>query len=335
MKKSMKDVLETHKAIPPHQDPWKRPLPPPSSFPLNEYGYAPLSAVRKGKRTWEPRVVSLNTMALATELLRMAHPNAPADASVTREFDTFVVLNAKLGSLDILLFLFATDLLLQGLMASTVDTYVCGILRCKAHMRDKITGPFVNDIKKILEEIQCHEEVTHAKDIDEALAARMLRLLDGAAQVICFLMIICGARVADLMDMKRCQVVFLPSMEARISFHVTKNHRSKAAMYSIIVPICAEVPNGMAKFLSVPDAPLIALDTNAFNSALHEVGSRYCDLAGITSYSFRRLFVQRNIARFSDPKSHFTDWATVVKLTGHSKIETVRTCYTRTGDDTL
>ena len=84
-----------------------------------------------------------------------------------------------------------------------------------------------------------------------------------------------------------------------------------------------------------PSAPLISMSTDIFNAELRHVGDRFPNLAGVTSYSFRRLFILRNIARFTDPKSRLTDWDEVIKLSGHLKIETVRTCYTREGQDTL
>ena len=338
MKRTMKDLVEEHKARPVPTDPWGRTLiaPPPRSIPMNEYGY-PLIIVRKRQRMWEARPVSAILASLASALLSLAHPTFAADSAVTREFEVFARTNCGFGPLDLLLFLFATDLLLQGLKASTVDTYVSGILRCRAHANQKITGPFVGDVKKVLEEIQCHEDVHHARDIDDETAMRFLALLDGPAQAVCFLMIVCGARVADLMSMTRAQFRFLPSRDVQVSFKLTKNHRKKGAQYSIVVPIPLGVPGSLATCFSPGDpfAPLISLTTDQFNAALKPVGDRFPELAGVTSYSFRRLFIQRNIDRFTDEKSHLTDWAEVVKLTGHLKIETVRTRYTREGQDTL
>ena len=338
MKRTMKDVLEEHKARPTPSDPWGRArhVPCPRALPVNEYGY-PLIVVKKRQRMWIARPVTALLMSLTTALLTMAHPTYAADSAVTREFEEFARVNCGFGPMDLLLFLFATDLLLQGLKASTVDTYVSGVLRCRLHANQKISGPYVGDVKKILEELQCHEEVNHARDIDDEMAMRFLLLLDGPAQAVCFLMIVCGARVADLMDMTRSQFRFLPSREAQVSFKLTKNHRKKGSQYSIVVPIPVGVPESLAAFFAPgdPSAPLISLTTDAFNAALKPVGERYPDLAGVTSYSFRRLFIQRNIARFTDEKSHLTDWVEVVKLTGHLKIETVRTRYTRDGQDTL
>ena len=332
----MKDVLEEHKTHPLPTDPWARAAPLPRSIPMNEYGY-PLIVVQRRQRMWATRPISATLTSLASTLLGMAHPTYAADSAVTREFEQFARTNVGFGPLDLLLFLFATDLLLQGLKASTVDTYVSGILRCRTHANQKITGPFVSDVKKILEEIQCHEDVHHARDIDDAIAMLFLALLDGAAQAVCFLMIVCGARVSDLMGMTRAQFKFLPSREVQVSFKLTKNHRKKGAQYSIVVPIPHGVPLSLAAHFAPgdPSAPLISLATDDFNAALKLVGERFSNLAGVTSYSFRRLFIQRNIARFTDPASHLTDWAEVVKLSGHLKIETVRTCYTREGQDTL
>ena len=303
---------------------------------MNEYGY-PLIVVHKRQRMWATRAISTTLTSLASTLLGMAHPTFAADSAVTREFELFARTNVGFGPLDLLLFLFATDMLLQGLKASTVDTYVNGILRCRAHANQKITGPFVSDVKKILEEIQCHEEVHHARDIDDAMAMLFLALLDGPAQAVCFLMIVCGARVSDLMGMTREQFKFLQSREVLVSFKLTKNHRKRGAQYSIVVPVPLGVPLSLAAHFvpGDPSAPLISMSTDIFNVELKLVGDRYPDLAGVTSYSFRRLFIQRNIIRFTDPKSHLADWAEVVKLTGHLKIETVRTCYTREGQDTL
>jgi len=243
-KPTMKRVLEEHKILPQvATDPWHRPILPPRQPPvMNEYGY-PVQPIIKRPRQWVVRPVSFVLLQLANELLKMAHPNYMHDSAVTREFDSFCKLNHGFGPVDLLLFMFATDMLLQGLKASTVDTYVSGVLRCKEHARHKISGPYVKDIQKILEEIQCHEEVQHAKDIDMSMALRMLHLLDGPAQLVCFLMITCGARVSDLLDMTRSQFVFLESREVRISFRLTKNHRSRGNMYSIVVSVPQMFPS--------------------------------------------------------------------------------------------
>ena len=141
VKRTMKDVLEDHKTRPLPTDPWARAAP----LPMNEYGY-PLFVAYKRQRMWVTRAISATLTSLASTLLGMSHPTFAADSAVTREFEVFRS-NAGFSPLGLLLFLFATDMLLQGLKVSTADTYVNGILRCRAHANQKSTDPFVSDVK--------------------------------------------------------------------------------------------------------------------------------------------------------------------------------------------
>ena len=120
-------MLEEHKTRPLPTDPWARAAP----LPMNEYGY-PLFVAYKRQRMWVTRAISATLTSLASTLLGMPHPTFVVDSAVAREFEFFAQTNVGFGPLGLLLFLFATDMLLQGLKVSTADTYVNGILRCRA-----------------------------------------------------------------------------------------------------------------------------------------------------------------------------------------------------------
>jgi len=76
---------------------------------------------------------------------------------------------------------------------------------------------------------------------------------------------------------------------------------------------------------------VISLDCDGLNRAIADLGP---DFALYTSYSFRRLFVHRAIEKFKDDDGHIA-WAEVVKLTGHIRIETLRTSYAKPFDRVL
>ena len=78
-------------------------------------------------------------------------------------------------------------------------------------------------------------------------------------------------------------------------------------------------------------SPLPVLDCSAFNQALRSVPE--AEMLKLTSYSFRRLFIQSVIS--GSTKGDVTDWLAASKQTGHLSLEVLRTKYTVKFQNTL
>ena len=296
----------------------------------------------KRKRTFEVRMVPASTLAATLELIADVNPALPAAISNTLEFEKFVSLNdrpAGTVAQDFLLLLFAIDIQLQGLGAGTTKTYMRSILGGYGRAQKPIwglyptQGPYIKDLFKIQELLISHEEVDHAKDMDLLTAAQIIGLLTGAVQATAWLMLMTGARVADLLRLYRDQFLFEPAT-LKILFKYTKGRRSEKKAYTLALPYLKEfpIPLSVQHALNVaPKAIVCTVGVDEFNAALKLLGEKF---EGYTSYSFRRLFVHRVIERFTS-EDCMVAWAEVVKLTGHVSIETVRTSYAKKFTSTL
>ena len=296
----------------------------------------------KRARTFEARTVPASTLMVALELINEVNPALPAALSNTLEFEKFVALNDRpVGTVsqDFLLLLFAIDIQLQGLGAGTTKTYMRSILGVYGRAQVPIKGiyptqgPCIKDLFKIQELLISHEEVDHAKDMDMETAARIIEALTGPFQATAWLMLMTGARVADLLRLCRDQFSFEQAM-LKIHFKYTKGRRSEKKAYTLALPYLEEfpIPVSVQYALNVPPQALVCtVSVDDFNNALKALGEQF---EGYTSYSFRRLFVHRVIERFTNEEC-MVAWAEVVKLTGHVSIETVRTSYAKKFTSTL
>lgn len=296
----------------------------------------------KRERTFEVRIVPQSTVAVAMQLVGEVNPALPAALSNTLEFEKFVALNDRpLGSMsyDLLLLLFAIDIQLQGLGAGTTKTYMRSILGVYGRAQLPVwgiyptQGPFIRDLFKIQELLISHEEVDHAKDMSMETALEIIALLRGADQVTAWMMLMTGARVADLLRLCRHQFLFELGM-MKVLFKYTKGRRNEKKAYTLALPYVEEclMPVSVQQALNVgKDVIVCTASVDQFNAALKALGEAY---EGYTSYSFRRLFVHRVIERFTNDEC-MTMWAEVVKLTGHVSIETVRTSYAKKFTSTL
>jgi len=165
-----------------------------------------------------------------------------------------------------------------------------------------------------------------------------MMMLQGQAQLVCWLLITTGGRIQDLMRMKRAQLVFRSLKDVaqlEVHFRYTKNRRSEKTQWVLKIALVDEIPipNGVVALLkATPEkAALISVDASNFNKAIDALGPAYAEY---TSYSFRRLFVHRAIDRFRDDDDYIA-WSEVMKLTGHVQVETLRTSYAKKGDRTL
>jgi len=298
-------------------------------------------APQKRDRMFEVRRVPQSTVDFALEAVEEVHPNSKAAIANAKLFESFEEQNDHpRGTLtrDFLFLLFLLDIAAQGLGLTSARTYGRGILGIESRAGRPIEGPFVADAFKILELLIAGEEVDHAKDIELPTALEILQLLTGQAQILVWLMMVTGARVKDLLRMKRKQLRF-SCIEGiaflDIHFRYTKNRHTEVRQFVLHVELTDDIPipRHVLEYFNTLSAAaaIVQLGCDALNKIIDALGPVY---ASYTSYSFRRLFVHRAIEKFKDDEGHIA-WAEVVKLTGHIRIETLRTSYAKPFDRVL
>ena len=161
----------------------------------------PAKTPQKRERQFEVRQVPWKSLELALWLVSEVNGQAAAAVSNAKLFKEFMAVNdvpAGTVSRDFLLLLYAVDITLQGMAATSTKTMMRSILGIFSRAGDPIEGPLVKDMFKILSLIISDEEVDHAKDMTLDVALEIISQLSGMPQIVAWFMLICGARVADL-----------------------------------------------------------------------------------------------------------------------------------------
>ena len=303
---------------------------------LNEFRYPQGVEPRPGKRKFETRIAPAETYHVAERLIEIVRPNMRAEISNTRIFDEFVNLNQRVDRaglrtpLDALLLLWVVDLLRQKIEPSSLETYVGHVLKMGERRGIPIKGCLVGDTMKILAEMKCEKDYNHARDITVAEGLDIFSKLSGGAKVTAWMQLNFGTRVADGLRVARDQMRIEAGDEVNplgyvtLWFRMTKNRRCVKNRFSVRLPLFTICPPEVIAALKIGPKDIMAtMDLDAYNAALKHV----CPgVDGLTSYSFRRLFVHRMMERCKSDEG-LVDWLDVIKLTGHLKVETVRTSY--------
>lgn len=300
----------------------------------------------EGRRILKIRRVPMMTTYVVSELMKKLNDNATSDHNIAQDFDHFCEINDvdHVFDRDFLLLIFAVDMTLQGLKPSSALTYVNAILRMNRRQGNPVTGCHVGDAIKILSFLDSEEEAKHAVDVTLEQALRIMLKMSGIAQATIWFMITCGARVKDLTRLKRSQIEWRVDSIA-INFKFTKNHRANLDQYTVIVPVVLPVVDSVVQILHCKsDACPFTLDVDAINDALHKTQEPMYpwlptldepeEPLRVTSYSFRRRFVQETIAMHTNEQG-FTNWLDCAKLTAHYEIKVLRNRYTGAFQNTL
>ena len=303
---------------------------------LNEFRYPFFAEPRPGKRTFETRVVPAETFAVTERLMTVIRPNMKAEMANTRVFQEFVRLNQRIDlagvrtPMDCLLMLWTVDLLRQELEPSSLETYVGHVLKLYERMGTPIKGCLVGDTKKILAEMKCERDYNHARDITVAEGLDIFEKLSGPAKVTAWFQLNFGTRVGDGNRVSREQMRIEPGDAmnplgyATIWFRLMKNRRCVQNRYSVRLPLITICPHEVIAALSIGAKEIMStMEVDAYNKCLKAVCP---EVAKLTSYSFRRLFVHRMMERCKSDDG-IIDWLEVIHLTGHLKVETARTSY--------
>ena len=276
---------------------------------------------KEGRRTWGANVVTQENLDTTERLIVFGRPSSGPGLSLLRAFkkwcDVQLALPSAIGET---IAIFGGYLFDAGLKASTCASYVRSVLfleRREPHVIPKFY--IADDVLKGLDKTAASEPRNHAIDIDEDRAREIISAIQKLdVQWTIWVMAMCGARVADLLRLGPGQIVVQGST-LWIHFKVTKTVHEQDKQYSVQLPIWIPFRPEWEPFLSSP-TPFTA-DCDRVDYVLHAAGFPE------TSYSFRRLFINQVIDRFTE--SGLTNWISVIEFTGHQQVKTVKGLYKR------
>lgn len=284
--------------------------------------------IRNGK--FVVRKVPIETYEMLDKMLLETNGDSTTMNRLWKLFRSFQEINPGENA-SIQLSLFLTDMIVQGVKASSVLTYGRLLLEAGSRAGVPIRSPIVTDVLKALNLQDAVDEVSHAPDVDEDDAWKCINSLVGRARLTGFFLLAIGCRCADALHLQCRNVSLREDGKLAVSFKVTKNHRSALKAYTVLVKPRFLVPELLTVFRSPPDAQPALLSCTEFNLEVQktEIGKKM----SLSSYSFRRCFIQNIISKHTS--GDITDWLAVTKLTAHFSTEVLRTKYTKPFDDTL
>jgi len=301
----------------------------------------------EGPRRFAVRKVPWETIKTAYYLIDAVNPSAADRRSIFKQYQRFVDLNSdEAGAFyddDEMLMLFTIDIMIQGIKASSAETYFCSVLSMADRRGEKIKGPLVKDTRKMLHMLRLDDEVDHAVDITEDIACAILRCLENEARAMCFFLIVTGARVADVLHLSPSMVTWHKD-NVTVQFKCTKNRKNPNKVFTATYPyavqpdICvAELERCMKAAKAQARGKLFSMEASDFNACVRTVWKAEWGDKVATSYSFRRLAIQRFVRQSMSQEDGkwVIKWARAMALTGHLRLETLRVRYLEVEMQTL
>lgn len=290
--------------------------------PLNLHlGLVADNAPRARQRKWGEKEITADTVKLAKELLTTGVTSTSAELSLHKAFTRWknvnIVNSTPIGQI---LAIFAAYLLEAKLKASSVVTYIRQLITLCRRERTEHAEPqwyVVHDLLRGLNLKAAKEDRNHAPDISRVHASKILSTIKATdVGFTIWAMCNCGARVEDLLNLGLNSFIVSEKV-IHIHFQITKTRRDPSEQYSIDLPIWLPLPYRLRPHLR--EKRLFTCNVNRVNRILHEAGFTE------TSYSFRRLFINDVIDRFTE--NGITNWLRVIELTGHEQVKTVKGLY--------
>ena len=278
------------------------------------------------------RQVPIETILKFERMIGEANTDSTTMNRLWRLFSDFQDLNPH-ENRTVQVGLFVVDMVQQGLKPSSAITYSRLLLEAASRSGQPFTGPIMTDILKCLNLQDAMTEVEHAPDIDPELAWRIVLAMEGKPRLTGFCLLAIGARCADAERLTSASFRFNAEGRLFVSFRVTKNHRSANSAYSISLVPQHLVPELVEVIRQPSKTPIATLTCADFNKEVAKIVTKLGIRQGITSYSFRRCFVQHVIA--DNVTGDYVDWLAVAKLTGHMSVEVLRNKYTVPFQNTL
>ena len=299
--------------------------------PMNLHRGLVADAISKeGKRTWGSKPVQDSTVRVAKEIVLLGQPTGGAQLSLYRSFcrwrSAHIDTKTSIGQT---LAIFGGYLIEAELKASTCVTYVKQLeTLCKREPPSVIPPEWsvVKDCIKGLELMALRQPRDHAPDISQERAIEIINGIqdDGVAFTI-WAMCMCGARSGDLLALNEFGFTIVGGY-VHVHFLQTKARRRQDEQYSVDLPIWYPLPARLQSwsqrarpFVSETKRGLFICDADRINRILHKAG--FVE----TSYSFRRLFINGIIDRFTE--DGITNWLKVIELSGHETPKVVKSLY--------
>ena len=308
------------------------------SGPLRLYHGFVLEAMPEAKaRRWDNGLVTQETLRRAEQIMLAGKPSSSQNLSLFRAFEQWrvrspLVWNAPLGQVAAI---FGAYLDEAGLKSSTCACYVRTILGF-LH-RESLTLPpqwhVAEDFLRGMDLRAATEKVEHAPDITEERAAFIISSITEAHDVAFTLWAMCmaGGRVADLLRLGPGQFKVSPEgKRIAVEFLVTKSSRNQNEKYSISVQHAElEASKHAVSFDTwIPFQErwrTFLVQAKPFTASLNRINHVLDKFGNETTYSFRRLFVNRVIDRFTE--EGVTQWCKVIEITGHQQKTNAKASY--------
>jgi len=301
------------------------------SNPLNLHrGLVADAMPKEGKRKWGSRPVDDSTMQRAKEIVLLGQPTGGAQLSLYRSFCRWrcahIHANTSIGQT---LVIFASYLIDAELKASTCATYVRQLeTLCKREPPEALPPEWsvVKDCIKGLDLMALKQPRDHAPDISQERAIEIINGIqdEGVAYTV-WAMCMCGGRASDLMELDEFGFTVVGGF-VHVHFLKTKTRRRQDEQYSVDLPIWFPLPARLQlwsqkarPFVSETKRGSFICDADRINRVLHAAGFEE------TSYSFRRLFINGIIDRFTE--NGITNWLKVIELTGHETPKVTKSLY--------
>jgi len=299
-----------------------------------ELGFVASAMPREGFRMWGKEPFTAETMRHVEALMLKGRPSTAPYLSLYRAFLRWR------GSRGLLSYsqgrtaaIFGAYLCDAGLKFNPAATYVRMVL-VFLHRETYTTPPewhIAEDLLRGIDLEAAGEEPDHAPDITEEYAAHVIETIKAPdVAFVIWAMCILGGRVCDLLRLRKDQVTVRGTRVA-VDFRVTKTSREHSERYSYTlsygdpaethhhVDLEGWIPfrEEWRPFLS-QEHPFSA-NANRVNKILHKAGFPE------TTYSFRRLFINRIIDRFTE--NGVRAWCKVIQITGHQQAKNLEASY--------
>ena len=282
-----------------------------------------------GKVRVEPQPLSSEDIERARALVDKGAPDSDHVLSMTRRYNDFRDKNPQILSHGVgVLGFCAQQTRSEGVGPGSGRNMAKALLGILREAGEKIEGcPLVNAMLLGLDREYAEKGAKPAVDISEDEALDFLaRIKRADVRAALWLVLTCGARVADLLRLMEEQMTLdFVARRLRIEFRVTKNRTSVSDKYDVSFPFMSDPDDMVVDWLNgqrqLPNC-------DSINHVLKKANMKVVSGRSITTYSFRRVFEHRIIEWYTGDDG-ITEWAKVIAWTQHKDDKALKGHYNK------